>query len=85
MTLSPYRGGSAEVVTGPKGEVANARLVAHSAMFEPKLHRVTDRVFCVIGHGLSNSTAIVAPDGLIVVDTGEGEAEAAEQRDAFGL
>ncbi len=66
------------IATGPKGEVAHRDLIAHSAVFEPRLHRVTDRVHCAVGFGLANATLIVGPEGAIVVDSGKnvGEAEA---------
>ncbi len=72
-----------EVATGPRGEVANAALIARSRMFERKLHRVTDRIYSAVGFGMSNSVMIVAPSGLIVVDTGDGLEEAAEHQAAF--
>ena len=39
--------------------------------FEPRLHRVGDHAWCVVGNGLSNQTFIDAPEGLIAIDTGE--------------
>ncbi len=67
------------IATGSKGEIANRRLIEHSKVFEPKLHKVTERIYCVVGYGLSNSSLIIAPEGNIVVDTGESLEEAAEQ------
>lgn len=71
------------IATGPKGEVANRRLIEHSKVFEPTLHKVTERMYCVVGYGLSNATLIMAPEGNIVVDTGESLEEAAEQLAEF--
>lgn len=81
--MRAYHGGPSDVATGPRGEVANRRLIEHSATFEPAIHAVTHGVWSVVGHGLSNACAIEAPDGLIVVDTGEGREEAEEQRRAI--
>ncbi len=72
-----------QVVTGPKGEVANRRLVEHSAWFEPRLERVTDRIACAVGYGLANSTVVVGPEGAVVIDTGESVEEAREHQGAF--
>lgn len=73
----------ADVVTGPKGERAHRALVEHSATFEPRLHRVTDRVHCMVGVGLANATLVVGDEGCVVIDTGDGLEEAAEHLAAF--
>jgi alkyl sulfatase BDS1-like metallo-beta-lactamase superfamily hydrolase len=52
-------------------------------MFEKKLHRVSDEVWCAVGFGMANSVMIVARDGLIVVDTGDGLEEASDHRTEF--
>ncbi|MFW2334647.1 alkyl sulfatase dimerization domain-containing protein [Ilumatobacter sp.] len=64
------------ITTGPNGAVAHRDLIDHSARFERHLHRVGDGVWCRVGGGLSNITFIDAPDGLIVVDSGECREEA---------
>ncbi len=61
---------------GPKGEIADPGLIEHSERFRPKRWTVTDRVHCLVGWGLANCTVIEAPDGLVVVDTGESVEEA---------
>lgn len=80
---SPYRGGAAEVVVGPTGDVANRVLVEHGARLQPRLHRVTDAVHVLVGHGMSNGVLVIGPDGALVVDSGEGVEEATAHRDAF--
>lgn len=81
--LSPYMGGPVDVVTGPKGEIANARLIAHGAALGRKLHRVTDRVYCQLGSSLGNSTMVLGQDGMIVIDTGDCVQQSAEQLEDF--
>jgi alkyl sulfatase BDS1-like metallo-beta-lactamase superfamily hydrolase len=58
------------------GAIAAESLVAHSAMFAPRRWTVADRVHCLVGWGLANTTVVEAPGGLIVVDTGECVEEA---------
>lgn len=45
-------------------------LAAHSALFEKKIHRIGDRVYCAVGYNLANIIAVVGPDGMVIVDTG---------------
>ncbi len=61
---------------GPKGEIADPGLIEHSEQFRPERWTVADRVHCLVGWGLANCTVIEAPDGLVVVDTGESVEEA---------
>ncbi|MCP4005058.1 MAG: MBL fold metallo-hydrolase [bacterium] len=72
------QGSSSAVVEGPKGEIANRDLIEHSKRFVPRLWTVTERVHCAVGYGLANSTAIQAPEGLVIVDTGESVEEAGD-------
>ncbi|HEY5664901.1 MAG TPA: alkyl sulfatase dimerization domain-containing protein [Ilumatobacter sp.] len=64
--------------TGPRGEIANTTMIEHSARFERGLRLVTDGVWCYVGAGLSNITFVEAPEGLIVIDSGDCREEAAE-------
>lgn len=66
------------ITAGPSGATAHRDLIDHSARFERNLYEVADGVWCQVGGGLSNITFIDAPDGLIVVDSGECREEAAE-------
>ncbi|NRA03947.1 MAG: MBL fold metallo-hydrolase [Myxococcales bacterium] len=72
------QGSRSAVAEGPSGEIANRDLIEHSARFVPRLWRVTERVHCAVGFGLANSTAVLAPEGLVVVDTGESVEEAGD-------
>lgn len=63
-------------VTGSKGELAHASLVAHGARLARRVHRVTDRVHCLVGNGLSNTTWVLGHGGVVVIDTGESNEEA---------
>jgi len=74
----------ADPVTSPSGAVAHPALVAHSAMFQPRVHAVTDRVWCAVGFGISNVTLVRGDEGLILIDAGECREEMAEVLAAFG-
>lgn len=50
-------------------------LKAHTAHFNQKLYRVADNVWSAVGWQLGNVVAIDAPEGLIIVDTGESVSE----------
>jgi alkyl sulfatase BDS1-like metallo-beta-lactamase superfamily hydrolase len=45
-------------------------LAAHSGLFERKIHKIGDRVYCAVGYNLANIIAVEGPDGLVIVDTG---------------
>jgi len=64
-------------VTGPRGERAHRSLVEHGRRFDRRVHRVTDRVYCLVGNGLANTTWVVGEEGVVVIDTGESNEEAA--------
>lgn len=78
-THSPYMGAAVQIGTGARGEIANARLIAHGQQLERKLHKVTDRIYCQLGSCLGNSTMILGESGMIVVDTGDCIEQSAEQ------
>ncbi|MBL8383379.1 MAG: alkyl/aryl-sulfatase [Burkholderiales bacterium] len=80
---SPYDGGSAGIATGPNGALASPALIAQGALLEKRLYTVAPGIWSAVGYGMSNSVAIAAPDGLIVIDTGEGLEESAEHLAAF--
>ena len=60
-------------------------LAAHSGLFERKIHRVGERVYCAVGYNLANVIAVEGPEGLVVVDTGlemrQGEEVLADLRE----
>ena len=64
-------------VTAANGGLARREMVEHTARFERRLWPVGDRVWCMVGNGLSNQTFVEGPEGLIVVDTGESVEEMA--------
>jgi alkyl sulfatase BDS1-like metallo-beta-lactamase superfamily hydrolase len=45
--------------------------VAHLERLQPAMYRVGEHAWCLVGNGLSNQTFIDAPDGIIVIDTGD--------------
>jgi len=44
----------------------------HTAHFEKRIYRVTDRVYQAVGWNLANTIMIEGDDGIIIVDVGEG-------------
>jgi len=56
---------------GPAGQKAHPDAVEQLERLEPRLYRVGDHAWCLVGNGLSNQTFIDAPEGLIAVDTGD--------------
>lgn len=73
-----------EPVVSEKGAIAHPGYVAHSEDFRPKAHRVSERVWCAVGYGLSNVTLVLGDEGAILIDSGECVEEMAEVLDAFG-
>lgn len=53
----------------------NAELAAHTKLFEQKLYKIADNVYSAVGWQLGNVAMIEAPEGLIIVDTGESVSE----------
>ena len=53
----------------------NAELAAHTKVFAQQLYRVADNVYSAVGWQLGNVVMIEAPEGLIIVDTGESVSE----------
>ena len=62
-------------VTTNAGHVAHRDLVEHSKRLVRNFYEVSDRIWCLVGNGLSNQTFIDAPDGIIAIDTGESNEE----------
>lgn len=65
----------AELRVGPS---IHPELAEHSRIFEKKVHKVGDNVYCAIGWGLANIIFIEGSDGVVVVDTGESMSQASE-------
>ncbi|MGE8496362.1 MAG: alkyl/aryl-sulfatase [Pseudomonas sp.] len=53
----------------------NAELAAHTQHFAQTLYKVADNVYSAVGWQLGNVVMIEAPEGLIIVDTGESVSE----------
>lgn len=49
----------------------NPELAEHTRHFNQKVYQVADNVWSAVGWNLANSVMIEAPEGLIIVDTGE--------------
>jgi len=52
-------------------------LAAHGALFERRIHRVGDAVYCAVGYNLANIVAVVGPEGMVLIDTGMDTVQAA--------
>ncbi|MCB1419793.1 MAG: MBL fold metallo-hydrolase [Notoacmeibacter sp.] len=72
-----------EVSTGPKGEIANSSLIAHSDKFKQDLIKVSEGIYNIVGIGLATSTLIEGKTGNIIVDTGDSVWQAEQQKAAF--
>jgi len=67
-----------DVTEGPKGERAHRDLIEHSKKFEARLWHVCEGVYSAVGYGLANASFVVAPEGLVIVDSGESVEEAGD-------
>lgn len=82
VPYSPYLAG-AESGTGPKGEIANKDLIAHSQKFDHDVIKVKDGIYNQIGIGLATTTLIEGETGNIIVDCGDSVWQAERQKEAF--
>ncbi|HSN54280.1 MAG TPA: hypothetical protein VLT32_06390, partial [Candidatus Sulfomarinibacteraceae bacterium] len=73
-----------ETVVGPNGAVTTqAALLANDKWGigdAKRVERVTDGVYAMRGWGIASSFAIDAPDGWIIIDTGDHTRAATEMR-----
>ena len=53
----------------------NAELAAHTKLFNQQVYKIADNVYSAVGWQLGNVAMIEAPQGLIIVDTGESISE----------
>lgn len=60
---------------GPAGQLAHPDAIAHNQRLQPRLYRVGDHAWSLVGNGLSNQNFVEAPDGIIAIDTGESVEE----------
>ena len=72
-----------ELGTGKQGQIANQAMIDKREEYNPQLHKVTDRVYCAVGNGLSNSAMIIGDTGIIVIDTNESLEAAQFDLDMF--
>jgi alkyl sulfatase BDS1-like metallo-beta-lactamase superfamily hydrolase len=68
----------ARTVTLKNGAVAHRDHVGQNAVLQRSFSSVRDGVWNFVGNGLSNQSFIVAPDGVIAIDTGESVEEMRE-------
>ncbi len=73
-----------ETVVGPNGAVTTGTALLANEKWgigdRKRAERVTDGVYALRGWGIASSFAIEAPDGWIIVDTGDSTRAAAEMR-----
>ena len=75
---------SNETVIGPNGAVTVADAVVVSKLMgaeEKVVHEITGGVYHIRGWGIAHTIAIDAPQGWIIIDTGDSTKSAAEMRD----
>ena len=76
-----------ETVVGPNGAITTRTALLANAKWgiteTPRAERVVDGVYALRGWGLGSSFAIEAPDGWIIVDTGDSTRAATEMRAAL--
>jgi len=53
-------------------------LAEHTHLFDKRVHKVGEHVYCAVGFGLANIIMVEGSDGIVIVDTGE-TVEQAEQ------
>src|SRR5437016_9079503 len=58
-------------------------LKAHGAIFERKVHKVSDQVYSAVGWSGCNAIMVVGDDGVIIVDTGDNLQAAREVATEF--
>ena len=63
--------GSQSPAAGPDGQLAHPEAIAQLERLRPEFYRVGNHAWCLVGNGLSNQTFVEAPDGIIVIDTGD--------------
>jgi alkyl sulfatase BDS1-like metallo-beta-lactamase superfamily hydrolase len=66
-----------ENTIGPLDQRAHPQHLAHSARLQKRFYPVGEQAFCFVGNGLSNQTFVLAPEGVIAIDTGECHEEMA--------
>jgi alkyl sulfatase BDS1-like metallo-beta-lactamase superfamily hydrolase len=73
---------------GRVGAWIDPELAAHSGLFERRIHKIGERVYCAVGYNLANIIAVEGPEGLVIVDTGlemkQGEEVLADLRQITG-
>ncbi len=63
-------------VTSHSGALLHEASLAQSVRLERRLHEVVPgKVWSLVGNGLSNQSFVLAPDGIICIDTGESKEE----------
>jgi alkyl sulfatase BDS1-like metallo-beta-lactamase superfamily hydrolase len=48
----------------------NPELKEHTKIFERKIHKVGENVYCAVGYNLANIIMVEGKDGIVIVDTG---------------
>src|SRR4030042_4135696 len=48
----------------------NPELKEHTKLFERKIHKVGNNVYCAVGYNLADIIMVEGKDGIVIVDTG---------------
>jgi alkyl sulfatase BDS1-like metallo-beta-lactamase superfamily hydrolase len=75
LSISCSFGAYAALPDEPIKPSIHPELAAHSKLFTPTVYKVADSVYSAVGWQLGNVVMIEAPEGLIIVDTGESLSE----------
>lgn len=62
---------------------ASRRLLERNKMFEPRIIKVTDKVYTAIGYQVSTNSMIIGDDGVIIIDPGQVPQAAMQVREEF--
>ena len=60
-----------EQAVGPFQQIGHPQHLAQSDRLQKQFYQVGEHTFCYVGNGLSNQTFVIAPEGIIAIDTGE--------------
>ena len=64
-------------------QAAPPTLAEHSKLFNQRIEKVTDHVYCAIGYALSNVAMVIVDGGKVIIDTTESANAAAQIKEEF--
>lgn len=66
-----HNGKPLKIGTDENGQVANQAMIDFHKQYQPKVYKVTDRVYAANSYGLANSVMIETDEGLVIIDTND--------------